>query len=105
MVAALLGPGGSQSQYGGSGTKLSLGDIEGIGAGEVGDGLGELRLACGAVLQLGGPRQNRGEGCKIRLLDSFILNVLGDILEDVSGLACLLDFQHDGDEGPRGDVR
>jgi hypothetical protein len=83
----------------GWGTKLSLGDIEGIGAGEVGDGLGELRLAGGAVLQLGGPCQNRGEGCKIRLLDSFILNVLGGILEGVSGLACLLDFQHDGDEG------
>lgn len=81
--------------------ELGLGDDKGIGVGEVTNAFEELRLVEGAVLRLDGFCEDGGEGRETGGSDPFVL----DDLESVSSLACLLSFQHDGDEGPQGGVR
>ena len=52
-------------------------------------------------MQPDGFREGSGEGCKSGGSDPSVL----DDLEGIPSFACLLGFQHDGDERPQGGVR
>jgi len=82
-------------------TELSLGDIKGIGVGEVGNPLEELGLADRTVLRLDCTCKDGGESRESGRLNPFVLNDL----EGVPGPPCLLGFQHNGDERPQRWVR